>query len=269
MVNDRWAVCTKPPFQEIEFFHFCIRVQETSQSEAFKDDCSGIGERPHSNHTLTMSRSRSRLFDSDNPGETRLLLNVGGQKHETFVSTLASIPDTRLAWIAERALKDPRPLGQKREFFFDRNPAVFTHILNYYRTGKLHCPRDVCGPLFEEELTFWGLDEKQIETCCWAKYDEHRDAEEKLRGFSRADEDQASDFDDTESVSGDIELPSSGSEICNESRRIAPRARYSWQALKRKIWKTFDDPYSSKFARVSRPKQILRAFIQKSQSFRL
>lgn len=196
-----------------------------------------------------MSRSRSRLFDSDNPGETRLYLNVGGQKHETFVSTLASIPDTRLAWIAERAMKDPRPLGQKREFFFDRNPAVFTHILNFYRTGKLHCPRDVCGPLFEEELNFWGLDEKQIETCCWAKYDEHRDAEEKLQGFSR-EEDQDSDFEDIDSGSGDIEIPSSGSEICNESRRIgASRTRHPWQAIKKKVWKTFDDPYSSKFAR--------------------
>lgn len=202
-----------------------------------------------------MSRSRSRLFDADNPGETRLYLNVGGQRHETFVSTLASIPDTRLAWIAERALKDPRPLGQKREFFFDRNPAVFTHILNYYRTGKLHCPRDVCGPLFEEELNFWGLDEKQIETCCWAKYDEHRDAEEKLQGFSR-DEDQDSDFEDIDSGSGDIEIPSSGSELCashDSARRVttaAARWRHPWHTMKKKIWKTFDDPYSSKFARV-------------------
>lgn len=236
----------------------CIRIQEQTQSECVAD--SSIDETAASNSSGStsprstarkMSRSRSRLFDSDNPGETRLYLNVGGQKHETFVSTLASIPDTRLAWIAERALKDPRPLGQKREFFFDRNPAVFTHILNFYRTGKLHCPRDVCGPLFEEELNFWGLDEKQIETCCWAKYDEHRDAEEKLQGFSR-DEDQDSDFEDIDSGSGDIEIPSSGSELCAEhdSRRATARMRHPWHTMKKKIWKTFDDPYSSKFARV-------------------
>ena len=53
-------------------------------------------------------------------------------------------------------------------------------ILNYYRTGKLHYPTgeplqylemesqkinqppDVCGPLFEEELEFWGLDSNQV-----------------------------------------------------------------------------------------------------------
>ena len=41
------------------------------------------------------------------------------------------------------------------------------YILNFYRTGKLHTPIDMCGPLFEEELNFWGIDEKQMEPCCW------------------------------------------------------------------------------------------------------
>lgn len=39
-----------------------------------------------------------------------------------------------------------------------------------FRTGKLHYPTDVCGPLFEEELEFWGLDSNQVEPCCWMTY---------------------------------------------------------------------------------------------------
>ena len=45
---------------------------------------------------------------------------------------------------------------------FERHPGVFAQILNYYRTGKLHYPTDVCGPLFEEELEYWGLDSNQV-----------------------------------------------------------------------------------------------------------
>jgi hypothetical protein len=42
------------------------------------------------------------------------------------------------------------------------------------RTGKLHYPTDVCGPLFEEELEFWGLDANQVEPCCWMTYTQVR-----------------------------------------------------------------------------------------------
>ena len=45
------------------------------------------------------------------------------------------------------------------------------------RTGKLHYPTNVCGPLFEEELEFWGLDSNQVEPCCWMTYTKHRDTQ--------------------------------------------------------------------------------------------
>lgn len=41
-------------------------------------------------------------------------------------------------------------------------------------SGKLHYPTNVCGPLFEEELEFWGLDANQVEPCCWMTYTQHR-----------------------------------------------------------------------------------------------
>ncbi|PZC81052.1 hypothetical protein B5X24_HaOG213392 [Helicoverpa armigera] len=48
------------------------------------------------------------------------------------------------------------------------------------RTGKLHYPTNVCGPLFEEELEFWGLDSNQVEPCCWSTYSIHRDTQVSL-----------------------------------------------------------------------------------------
>nr|XP_033774497.1 potassium voltage-gated channel subfamily C member 4 isoform X2 [Geotrypetes seraphini] len=145
-------------------------------------------------------------------GADRVVLNVGGSRHETYRSTLRALPGTRLARLAE-----PQPCPA--ELFFDRHPGLFAFVLNYYRTGKLHCPADLCGPLFEEELAFWGLDETDVEPCCWLSYRQHRHAEEVLRRF--------------QTPQGAPLRPG----------REPPR---SWQ---QRAWALFDDPYSSRAAR--------------------
>lgn len=91
---------------------------------------------------------------------------------------MKKIPATRLSRLTE-ALANYDPV--LNEYFFDRHPIVFAQILNYYRTGKLHYPTDVCGPLFEEELDFWGLDSNQVEPCCWSTYSTHRDTQVSVK----------------------------------------------------------------------------------------
>ena len=123
-----------------------------------------------------MSETSFEPFSPTNKGE-RIVINVGGTRHETYIGTLHSVPDTRLYWITEKHTMSPEYDPDRQEYFFDRHPGLFSYILDYYRTGKLHCPADVCGPLFEEELLFWGIDEAVIEPCCWMNYQKHRDAE--------------------------------------------------------------------------------------------
>ncbi len=94
-------------------------------------------------------------MDSSNP----VIPNIGGVRHETYKATLKKIAATRLSRLTE-ALANNDPV--LNEYFFDRHPGVFAQTLNYYRTGKLHYPVDVCWPLFEEELEFWGLDANQV-----------------------------------------------------------------------------------------------------------
>lgn len=106
-------------------------------------------------------------------GECLFFCNVR-KRYETYKATLKKIPATRLSRLTE-ALANYDPI--LNEYFFDRHPIVFAQILNYYRTGKLHYPTDVCGPLFEEELEFWGLDSNQVEPCCWSTYSIHRDTQ--------------------------------------------------------------------------------------------
>ncbi|XP_030587008.1 potassium voltage-gated channel subfamily C member 1b isoform X2 [Archocentrus centrarchus] len=180
----------------------------------------------------------------------RIVINVGGIRHQTYRSTLRTLPGTRLSWLAEPDAPNHFDYDAKiEEFFFDRHPGVFAHILNYYRTGKLHCPADVCGPLYEEELAFWGIDETDVEPCCWMTYRQHREAEEALDSFS------GGGLLDLGSDDPEPEPEHAEDEVDEMTRRLAqgdsPDARNGslWSRWRKRVWALFEDPYSSKYAR--------------------
>ncbi|EHB01697.1 Potassium voltage-gated channel subfamily C member 2 [Heterocephalus glaber] len=241
----------------------------------------------------------------------RVILNVGGTRHETYRSTLKTLPGTRLALLAAsepqgdcltaagdklqtlppQLSPPPRPPplspgpggcfeggagncssrrgggggsdhpGGGREFFFDRHPGVFAYVLNYYRTGKLHCPADVCGPLFEEELAFWGIDETDVEPCCWMTYRQHRDAEEALDIFETPDLIGGGGGDPGE----EEDLAAKRLGIEDAAGLGAPDGKSGrWRKLQPRMWALFEDPYSSRAARV-RPESTLRCYSDFSQ----
>ncbi|ELU01593.1 hypothetical protein CAPTEDRAFT_60324, partial [Capitella teleta] len=101
-----------------------------------------------------------------------MILNVGGIRYMTYDSTLQCLPDTRLAKLTK---KDPSYDPVHDEYFFDRNAAIFEHILDFYRVGNLHFPSCLCGPSIQSELKFWGLDENNISPCCWKSFSSYED----------------------------------------------------------------------------------------------
>ncbi|BHF83571.1 hypothetical protein SprV_0902671400 [Sparganum proliferum] len=164
----------------------------------------------------------------------RVILNVGGVRHETYRATLKKIPATRLSRLTE-ALANYDPV--LNEYFFDRHPGVFAQVLNYYRTGKLHYPVDVCGPLFEEELEFWGLDSNQAKPCCWMTYTAHRDTQDTLQILDRAEM-------DAEEITDVGLYKRFGLEDEFECNNLT-----FWQKLRPRIWSIFEVPKSSSAAK--------------------
>ena len=131
-------------------------------------------------------------------------------------------------------------------------------------TGKLHYPTDVCGPLFEDELEYWGLDANQVEPCCWMTYTTHRDTQETLQTLERLDLDcDRSDVDDNdvdvngaEAVKSTQSVVAASSTVADDFDNHVNRPRHvmrSFDTVRRLrpiIWRTFEKPYSSKSAKV-------------------
>nr|AJP09338.1 ShawR1 [Nematostella vectensis] len=176
-------------------------------------------------------------FDSDLT--ERITINVGGFRHNTFMSTLKNIPDTRLSWLAENhtnCVEYDQVLG---EYFFDRHPRIFAEVLNYYRTGKLHCPGDVCSTLFQEELSYWGINDRDMEQCCWAHYKRQINTEETLKSFHL---DSARKMDGKEKSGKRKSLTTIFAKEESFKRGFLKR----WNRFRPKVWAFLDDPHSSK-----------------------
>ncbi len=169
----------------------------------------------------------SKLFNS-----TRIILNVGGKKHDVRWKTLERIPNSRLGKIrrAESVdevldLCDEIDFGLN-EIYFDRPGKSFSSIIDYYRTGKLHAANDMCIISFFEDLSFWGIDDNFFEPCCNFNYHQNKeDAFEeiiKIDAIERADEE-----------SDEIKF----SNGCINSRK--------------KIWDVMENPETSLLAKVN------------------
>ena len=157
-------------------------------------------------------------------------INVGGTVFVTQRSTLSRIPNTRLANLSE---SDPNYNKEDKEWFFDRNPALFNSFLDFYRTGELHFPHMYCGPSIKKELIFWQMDESDISPCCWNKY---RLFEQERKIFDHLD--QA--FESRTLAQYTTDEPDAD-----------PPNLTKWERLKKTVYIFMEEPMSSKAAKVS------------------
>ena len=85
---------------------------------------------PHLHHLSMDPTTVESVLELIDPRQDKMVLNVGGIRHETLVATLSSKPGTRLGELALHHRQE-----RADEYFFDKNPEVFNAVIDYYRSG--------------------------------------------------------------------------------------------------------------------------------------
>ncbi|XP_032875353.1 potassium voltage-gated channel subfamily S member 2 [Amblyraja radiata] len=113
---------------------------------------------------------RDSLSSGEDMGDGEISINVGGLKRKLSQWVLARFPDTRLGQLprchsAESILRLCDDYDEEeKEFYFDRNPALFPLVLNSYHTGRLRVTGKPC--IFRQEMEYWGMEEFLLDPPC-------------------------------------------------------------------------------------------------------
>lgn len=175
----------------------------------------------------------------------RVIINVGGVKHEMLWKSLERLPKTRLGKLRfARDLNEIEDLcddydPNENEFFFDRSSRSFTSVVNFYRTGKLHLVEDMCVLSFHDDLEYWGIHEFYLEPCCQHKYYQRK---ELVMEEMRKEDDLL------------------------RERIIEENFGCCCPLMRKKVWDLMEKPQTSKAARVKQNKNkvfILKEFYLK------
>ncbi|EGT47390.1 hypothetical protein CAEBREN_20894 [Caenorhabditis brenneri] len=108
----------------------------------------------------------------DNTPDSILRLNIGGSSYRIRTRSIIKFgPKTLLGRFCRMNHEHRRQWADwyfedQDEYFFERVPRYFDPIYDFYATGKLHVPKDLCFDKFMAELRFWAVSKSRMDECC-------------------------------------------------------------------------------------------------------
>ncbi|KAJ1372371.1 hypothetical protein KIN20_034511 [Parelaphostrongylus tenuis] len=119
-----------------------------------------------------------------------LRLNIGGQQYMLLVDALLRAEPSgflakfvQLTHTARLKVADAY-LPAEGSYFFQRSPLAFDAIFQYYATGVIHRPSEVCPAAFLSELDFWLISYQHVGSCCADIVPQKREEEKKKKRWT-------------------------------------------------------------------------------------
>ncbi|CAP35712.2 Protein CBR-KVS-4 [Caenorhabditis briggsae] len=116
--------------------------------------------------------------------EQFIKLNVGGQRFMLRKETIRKRGVGRLLDLVNKPVADSNAdafFSATSEFYFERPPALFHIVYQFYLNGIIHQPTNLCPVDIIEELEYWRIipDEYLASCCCAQQPDDDDDEHEE------------------------------------------------------------------------------------------
>ncbi|VDM58232.1 unnamed protein product [Angiostrongylus costaricensis] len=123
-------------------------------------------------------RDRWKECDSDSThevvskevGATHVRLNIGGKsfcvRRELYTDERTLMHDIVESSHEERLALVDGCDPNTGEYYMERNSIISNHIVDFFSTGSLHKPQNICAERFKEELAFWRISHEHMASCC-------------------------------------------------------------------------------------------------------
>ncbi|CAB3409471.1 unnamed protein product [Caenorhabditis bovis] len=121
---------------------------------------------------IPMDRGSHKSSIRDCTNDSMLRLNIGGSSYRIRTRSILKFgPKTLLGRFCRMNHEHRRQWADwyfedQDEYFFERVPRYFDPIYDFYATGKLHVPKDLCFDKFMAELRFWAVSKSRMDECC-------------------------------------------------------------------------------------------------------
>ncbi|VDO37534.1 unnamed protein product, partial [Onchocerca flexuosa] len=113
------------------------------------------------------------IIDSNN-ADVFLRLNIGGThfliRNETVLNRKTGLLSLIVRWPHEKRIPlADAYLENTKEYYFERSASLFNVIYQFYLTGSIHLPENLCLKDVLNELDYWCIapDKYLAECCCF------------------------------------------------------------------------------------------------------
>ncbi|CAD6188394.1 unnamed protein product [Caenorhabditis auriculariae] len=157
----------------------CIRQLYPTKNSCYQDtpqerSTSGTPDRRSSDEEILGAERKCEIFIGDVPSNDSFVrINVGGQRFMLRKETILRRGVGRLVQLVNQEVdahsEADAYFRSSNEYYFERAPALFHIIYQFYITGQIHQPSHLCPMDIVEELDYWQIvSEQYLAECCCA-----------------------------------------------------------------------------------------------------